>query len=55
MSAVRTHPPAVVTMSYAVELLRFVTSDDIVEKIISIDQNSRSQTAVESVWPVSKL
>jgi len=37
-----------------------VTSDDnydvIVEKVtINIDQNSRSQTAMESVWSVSKL
>jgi len=27
----------------------------IVEKVINIDQNSRSQTAMESVWPVSIL
>ena len=27
----------------------------IVEKVINIDQNLRSQTAMESVWPVSKL
>ena len=26
-----------------------------VEKVINIDQTSRSQTAVESVWSVSKL
>ena len=30
-------------------------NDVIVEKVISIDQNSRSQTAMESVWSVSKL
>jgi len=49
------------TISCAVELLR-LTSDDInkyndviVEKVINIDQNSRSQTAVESVWSASKL
>ena len=27
----------------------------IVEKVINIYQNSRSQTAMESAWPVSKL
>jgi len=27
----------------------------IVEKVLSINQNSRSQTAMESVWSVSKL
>ena len=47
------------TISRAAELLRFVTSDDIndvtVEKVINIDHNSRRQTAMESVWPVSKL
>ena len=35
-----------------------VTSDDndvVVEKVINIDQNSRSQTAMESVCSVSKL
>jgi len=37
-----------------------MTSDDImydviVEKDINIDQNSRSQTGMKSVWPVSKL
>ena len=36
-----------------------MTSNDIydliVEKVFNIDQNSRSQTAMESVWPVSKL
>ena len=33
-----------------------MTSDHvIVEKVINIDQNSRSQTAMESVWSVSKL
>jgi len=30
-------------------------NDVIVEKVINVDQNSRSQTAVESVWSVSKL
>jgi len=25
------------------------------KKVINIDKNSRSQTAIESVWPVSKL
>ena len=29
--------------------------DVIVEKVINIDQNSRSQTAMEFVWSVSKL
>ena len=47
------------TISYAIELLRLVTSDDIMtslfKKVINIDQNSRSQTAMESVWSVSKL
>jgi len=50
------------TISCAVELLRSVTSDDIMtallkknQKVINIDQNSRSQTAAESVWSVSKL
>ena len=32
-----------------------IHNDVIVEKVISIDQNSRSQTAMESVWTVSKL
>ena len=32
-----------------------MTNDVIVEKVINIDQNSRSQTAIESVWSVSKL
>ena len=39
-----------------VELLRLVTSDDIMIlllKMLSI--NSRNQTAMESVWSVSKL
>jgi len=27
----------------------------IAEKVINVDQNSRSQTAMESVWSVSKL
>jgi len=27
----------------------------LLKKVINIDQNSRSQTAVESVWSVSKL
>jgi len=27
----------------------------IVEKVINIDQNSRSQTAVESVWSVYQI
>jgi len=32
-----------------------VTHNDVsVEKVINIDQNSDSQTAMESVWPVSK-
>jgi len=57
-------PDAVVaqfTISCAVELLRLVNGDKwrhndaIVEKVINIDQNSRSQTAMESVWSVSKL
>jgi len=54
------------TISCAVELLRLVTSDNIsdnithimtviVEKVINIYQNSRGQTAKESVWSVSKL
>jgi len=30
-------------------------NDVTVEKVINIDQNSRSQTATESVWSVSKL
>ena len=30
-------------------------NDVVVEKVINIDQNSRIQTAVESVWSVSKL
>jgi len=30
-------------------------NDVIVEKVINIDQNSRSQTAMESIWSVSKL
>ena len=46
-------------ISCAVERLRLVTSDDIVtsllKNVINIDQNSRSQTAMESVWTVSKL
>jgi len=48
-------------ISCAVELLGLVTSDEIissfviVEKAINIYQNSRSQTAMESVWSVSKL
>jgi len=29
--------------------------DVIVEKVINTDQNSRSQTAMESVWLISKL
>ena len=38
------------TISCVVQLLRLVTSDDvIVEKVINIDQNSRSQTTTESV------
>jgi len=57
------HPPAVVTLftiSCAVKLLRFVTSEDIMtslpkKKVISIDRNSRSQIAMESVWSASKL
>jgi len=36
-----------------------VTSDDIMtsllKKVINIDQNSPNQTAMESVWSVSKL
>ena len=31
------------------------TNDVVVEKVVGIDQNSRSQTATESVWSVSKL
>jgi len=31
------------------------TNDVIVEEVINIDHNSRSQTAVESVWSVSKF
>ena len=27
----------------------------LLKKVINIHQNSRSQTAMESVWPVSKL
>ena len=34
---------------------RWRHNDVIVEKVINIDQNSRSQTAMESVWSVSKL
>jgi len=40
------------TISCAVELLSLVTGDFIVEKSY---QNYRRQTAVESVWSVSKL
>ena len=47
------------TISCAVELLRLVTSDDIMtsllKKVINIDQYSHSQTDIESVWSVSKL
>ena len=32
-----------------------IDNDVIYEKGINVDQNSRSQTAMESVWPVSKL
>ena len=56
------HPSAVVTqftISCAVEILRLVTSDDamtpLLKKVININQNSRCQTAMESVWSVSKL
>jgi len=50
------------TTSCAVEVLRLVTSDHIMtsllKKVINIDQNSRSKTAMASmasVWSVSKL
>jgi len=56
------HPSAVVTqftISCAVEILRLVTSDDamtpLLKKVININQNLRCQTAMESVWSVSKL
>ena len=63
-SAVWTHTSAVVTQTQftifcAVELLRLVTRLDIMttllKKIINIDQNSRSQTAMKSIWSISKL
>ena len=54
-----THPSAVVTpvgllLSYWGWWQKWRHSDVIVEKVINIDHNSRSQTAMESVWPVSK-
>ena len=62
MSAVLTHPSAVVTqftIFCAVELFRLVTSDDIMtsllKKVINIDQNSRSQTAVFSVQIADRI
>jgi len=62
VSALWTHPSAVVTQftsSCAVKLLRLVTSDDIMtslfKKLSMSIKNSRNQTAMESVWSVSKL
>ena len=42
------------TISCAVELLRLVTSDDIMTSVLKM-LYSRGETAIESVWSVSKL
>jgi len=43
------------TIFCAVQLLRLVTNDDIIEKVTNIEQHSRSQTTMESFWSVLKL
>jgi len=57
-----THPSAVVTQFYnflcsgAIEVDdKWRHNDVTVDKVINIDQNSRSQTATEALWSVSKL
>jgi len=57
--AVCTHPSAVVTQFKFPMLLRLVTSDDIMtsllKKVINIDQNPRSQTAMFSFQIVDRI